>query len=191
MHEGTSWFKRQCNGAYAEWLLYAISFAESSFFPMPPDPILISLNVFNRDKIFRYALFCTLTSVAGGFLGYFIGAELFSSIGVHILSAYSYEERFFTLIKQFNEWAFWIIALKGLTPIPFKLVTIASGVAGVPLLTFGAASVLARGFRFTLIAILCYFYGNEVKTFINKYQKTSIILLIGVTILGFILLFFV
>lgn len=186
-----SWILRQADSKYAELILYTISFCESSFFPLPPDPILISLCSLHKKKIARYFILCTIASLVGGLLGYFIGYELFDTFGKMILSAYSYEEQFFKIVKQFNNWAFWIIALKGLTPIPFKIITIASGVAHVNLFTFITASFIARSFRFLLVAVLCYFYGDYVKIILEKYQKTALTLLIGVTILGFILLFFV
>lgn len=190
-NKNTSWIMRQASGKYAETVLYAISFAESSFFPLPPDPILISLCVLNKEKIIRYTILCTLFSVIGGILGYFIGYSLFDSFGRKILAFYNYETKFAQVTTQFNKWAFWIIALKGLTPIPFKIITIASGVSHVKIFTFLVASIIARSFRFIVVATLCYFWGSEVKGILEKYQKTSLIAILGVTFLGIILLFFI
>lgn len=184
----TSWYNGKIKSKYLENILYIISFAESSFFPLPPDPILISICIKNRDKIFRYTFFCMISSVIGGFLGYFIGLTLFDAFGEKILKLYAYENTFNNIVKQFHNYAFIIISLKGLTPIPFKIVTIASGVARVDLLTFLLASIISRSFRFFSLAGICYFFSDKVKSIFEKNKFISIFAIILVTILGFIIL---
>lgn len=186
-----SFIERIASHKYSEYIMYLISFSESSFFPLPPDPILISLSVINKNKIYRYVALCIISSVVGGILGYIIGSQLFSTFGVKILSMYKCEKQFFSIVQQFNEFAFLIISLKGLTPIPFKIITIASGVAHVPFHTFLIASIIARGSRFLVVGLVCHYWGDTAKHIIEKYQKTSIFLLIFITILGCFLIFFI
>lgn len=183
-----SWYNEKIKSKYLENILYIISFAESSFFPLPPDPILISLCIKNRDKIFRYTFFCMISSVIGGFLGYFIGFSFFEAFGEKILKAYSYGNTFNNIVEQFHNYAFILISLKGLTPIPFKIVTIASGVAKIDLLTFLLASIIARSIRFFSLAIICYFFADKVKSIFEKNKFISIITIILMTILGFVIL---
>ena len=140
-------------------VLAIVAFVESSFFPIPPDPLYIAMLVADRTKAWRLAIICTLSSVIGGVFGYYIGYALYESIGSWILQTYGLTHAFEQLQHDFNEWGFWIVALKGLTPIPYKIVTIASGVAKLNMATFIMASVIARGFRFFMLAGLFYLFG--------------------------------
>jgi len=178
--------------AYAERpnairMLMVISFAESSFFPLPPDPLLIAMVIGNPKEAWRLAFMCTLSSVIGGILGYYIGFAFYESLGVWIINTYGLEESFQKFKQGFNEWGFWIIALKGLTPIPYKLVTISSGVARFDLGEFLLASVIARGFRFfslTGVIILC---GPKLKTYIEKNLTLLTTIGLGALVVGFVL----
>ena len=114
----------------ALWIMGAVSFAESSFFPIPPDVMLIPMSLARPDRAYRYALWCTLTSVAGGVLGYAIGALLYDSVGALVIRLYNMGDKVDAFRAAYAQWGAWIILLKGLTPIPYKLVTITSGFAG-------------------------------------------------------------
>ena len=171
----------------ALWVLIAVSFAESSFFPIPPDPLYIAMLV-NKPKSGWYlALICTVTSVIGGFLGYYIGYALYESVGQWIISSFGAEKGFASMLESFNRHAFLIIALKGLTPIPYKIVTITAGVAHVDLLTFFIASIIARGFRFFSLAAFLWFFPGT-KDFIERHLTAVTIAAIVILILGFVVI---
>lgn len=165
----------------ALWALAAVSFAESSFFPIPPDVMLIPMVVAQRAKAWLIAGVCTVASVAGGFLGYAIGYYLFETVGLWVINLYGLQDAAHQFQQQFAEYGLWIILIKGLTPIPYKIVTIASGAAHFDLLTFAAASVVTRGARFYLVATLLYFFGEPIRGFIEKHLTlvtTAAVLLI-------------
>lgn len=152
----------------AEWWLAGISFAESSFFPVPPDALLIPMILARPERAWRLAFICTLASVAGGLLGYCIGYALFEQLAGPLIRFYGYGEKFDAFKHMYAEWGLWVILIKGMTPIPFKIVTIASGAAGYSLAAFVAACVVTRGARFFLIAALLRRFGEPVKVFIEK-----------------------
>ena len=152
----------------ALWILAAVSFAESSFFPIPPDIMLIPMVLANRQRAWLFATVCTLASVAGGFLGYAIGFYLFETAGKWVIDLYGLQKAFEGFQHQFQEWGLWVILIKGLTPIPYKIVTIASGAAHFDLATFGIASLITRGGRFFLVAGLLYFVGEPIRAFVEK-----------------------
>ncbi len=149
------------------WLNF-IAFIESSFFPFPPDPLYIAMILKQREKAWFIALQCTISSVLGGMLGYLIGYALYESVGLWIIDTYGLEASFANFQKQFDKWGFWIIALKGLTPIPYKIVTISSGLAGFDFTSFLIASLIARGTRFFMLAALLRYFGAEVKEYLDK-----------------------
>src|SRR4029077_3978366 len=148
--------------------LGVVSFLESSFFPIPPDVMLIPMVLANRAKAFRIALVCTVCSVLGGLLGYAIGYYFFETIGEWVVRTYGLQAGLEKFRAGFQEWGIWIILIKGLTPIPYKLVTIASGAAHFDLFTFVWASILTGGIRFFLVAALLSIYGEPVRAFIEK-----------------------
>lgn len=172
----SSWIRRLYDWALqtaatpkAAWIVNLVSFAESSFFPLPPDLMLIPMILADRTKAWWLATSCTITSVLGGIVGYAIGYFLFETIGEWIIQTYHLQDSFARFQTDFQAWGFWLIVLKGLTPIPFKLVTIASGVAGLNLLPFIVASIIARSFRFFLLAGLLWFFGDWARIFIERY----------------------
>ena len=175
------WVIRLSEHPKSLWALAGVSFVESSFFPIPPDIMLIPMILAQRAKAWLIAGVCTIASVAGGFLGYAIGYFFFETYGQWLIDFYGLQGGFAQFQKQFNEWGLWIILIKGMTPIPYKLVTIASGAAHFDLLTFGAASLLTRGLRFYLVAALLYVFGEPIRTFIEKHLTlvtTAFVLLI-------------
>src|SRR5437879_11424622 len=150
------------SGPNALTALLIISFAESSFFPIPPDILLIPMILARPREAFRLAALCTLASVIGGLVGYAIGYFLFDAIGRPILEMHHAMDRYDALKAGFDEWGVWIIILKGMTPIPYKLITIASGVAHFDLGLFIAASIVSRSLRFFLFAALLLQFGDAV-----------------------------
>ncbi len=162
------WVIRMSEHPKSLWALSGVSFAESSFFPIPPDVMLIPMIIAQRAKAWLIAGVCTIASVAGGFFGYAIGFFFFETAGKWVIEAYGLQGGFAEYQEQFNKWGLWIILIKGMTPIPYKLVTIASGAAQFDLLVFGVASVVTRGLRFYLVAVLLYFFGEPIRHFIEK-----------------------
>jgi membrane protein YqaA with SNARE-associated domain len=155
-------------GPYAPAWLAAIAFAESSFFPIPPDVLLIPMALARPDRAWRLAGICTVASVIGGAFGYLIGYALFDILAVPLLHFYHYEAAFERFRQTYAEWGLWVILIKGLTPIPFKIVTIASGAARFNFPLFIAACIVTRGGRFFLVATLLHYFGEPVRTFIER-----------------------
>ena len=145
---------------YALWILAAVSFAESSFFPIPPDIMLLPMSLARPKKAWWFATVCTIASVAGGVVGYAIGALLYDSVGQWLINLYGLSDKVETFRASYAEWGAVIILLKGLTPIPYKLVTITSGFAGYNIWLFILCSIVARGGRFFVVAVLLNRYGD-------------------------------
>ena len=141
---------------------------ESSIFPIPPDIMLIPMIIADRTKAWFLAFTCSLSSISGGLVGYAIGYYLFESIGIWIIEKYSLESAFTNFQSLFQEYGFWIIVLKGVTPIPFKIVAIAAGATGLNIWQFLLASTISRSIRFFMLATCLYFLGDQAKEFIHK-----------------------
>jgi len=152
----------------ASWILGGVSFAESSFFPVPPDAMLIPMALARPDKAYFYAALCTITSVLGGLLGYFIGAVLYDSVGAWLISLYGYGTQVEAFREAYAHWGAAIILIKGLTPIPYKIVTITSGFAGYNLLWFFVLSIITRGARFFLVAFLINRFGDRARAILEE-----------------------
>jgi membrane protein YqaA with SNARE-associated domain len=152
----------------AGWWLALIAFAEASFFPIPPDVMLMPMALAKPRSAWRFAAICTAASVAGGALGYLIGFAVFDQIARPILNVYGYGAAYAAFQAKFQEYGLWIILVKGLTPIPYKIVTIAAGAAKFDFSLFMMASVLTRGTRFFLVATLLHFFGDAVRDFIER-----------------------
>ncbi len=153
---------------HALWALAAVAFIESSVFPIPPDVLIIPMVLAARDQALRIAIVATVASVLGGLLGYAIGAGLYESLGRPILEFYGQMDRFETFQDTYNEWGAWIVAGAGLTPFPYKVITIASGVTGLDLTVFTVASALSRGARFALEVGLLWWLGPPIRVFIER-----------------------
>ena len=166
--------------------LGVISFLESSIFPIPPDVMLIPMVLANRTKAFKIALVCTICSVLGGLLGYAIGYYFFETIGAWVVKTYGLQAGLERFREQFAHWGTWVILIKGLTPIPYKLVTIASGAAHFDLFTFVWASIVTRGARFFIVAALLWKYGEPIRAFIEKRLTLVTWLFLIVLIGGFV-----
>jgi membrane protein YqaA with SNARE-associated domain len=173
---------------YAIGALILVAFAEASFLPLPPDLLLIPAILAQPRRAFLFAAICTLASVTGGFFGYAIGYFLFAAIGRPVLEFYHAMDRYEVLKAAFAQWGVWIILLKGLTPIPFKLLTITSGVAHFNLVAFGLASLASRGLRFFLLAALLWRFGTPVRAFIERRLLLVTSLIAAAIVGGFLLL---
>ena len=171
---------------YALWLMGFVSFVESSFFPIPPDTMLIPMSLARPDKAWTYATLCTITSVAGGVLGYFIGAYLYDTVGHWLISLYGYGDKVEAFREAYARWGTVIILLKGLTPIPYKIVTITSGFAGYNIWMFILCSFVARGMRFYLTAFLLNRYGAQVRHIIEKRLTFWFTVSVGVLVVGIV-----
>jgi membrane protein YqaA with SNARE-associated domain len=165
------WTMRMAGHRRAMPALFAVSFAESSFFPIPPDVMVVPMVLADRTKAFWIAFVCTAGSVLGALAGYAIGALLFDTVGRPLVEFYGYGEAFEDFTGRYNEWGAWIVAGAALTPFPYKVITIASGVAGLDLWVFVISSILARGLRFFLEAALLWRFGPPIRDFIEGNLK--------------------
>jgi len=164
-----NWTLEKAQHKNAKWYLSLISFAESSFFPIPPDILLIPMALASKANALFYAFICTLFSVLGGILGYVIGYFFYNSVGIYIVDFYHLENSFNIFESYYKEFGILIVLGAGITPFPYKFITIASGVFGLNIFLFIIVSIIGRGLRFYLIAILLYFFGEKIKLFIDKY----------------------
>jgi membrane protein YqaA with SNARE-associated domain len=152
----------------AGWWLALVAFTEASCFPIPPDALLIPMALARPQRAWQLALICTIASVCGGALGYYIGFAVFNQLARPVIEFYGYGAKFAAFQAMYAEWGVWVILIKGLTPIPYKIVTIASGAAKFNFWVFMAASVATRGARFFIVATLLHFWGERVKEFIER-----------------------
>ena len=164
-----NWTLEKAQHKNAKWYLSLISFAESSFFPIPPDILLIPMALASKARALFYAFICTLFSVLGGILGYAIGYFFYNSVGIYIVDFYHLENSFNIFENYYKEFGILIVLGAGITPFPYKFITIASGVFGLNIFLFIIVSIIGRGLRFYLIAILLYFFGEKIKLIIDKY----------------------
>ena len=176
-----NWTLKKAQHKNAKWYLSLISFAESSFFPIPPDILLIPMALASKANALFYAFICTLFSVLGGILGYAIGYFFYNSVGIYIVDFYHLENSFSVFESYYKEFGILIVLGAGITPFPYKFITIASGVFGLNIFMFIVVSIIGRGLRFYLIAILLYFFGERIKLIIDNYFNI-------LTIMFFILL---
>ena len=182
------WTMEKSNDPKAPWFLAIISFSESSFFPIPPDIILIPMVLANRIKAWIYASICTISSVFGGILGYCIGYFFYNSIGTMIVQYYSLENLFNNFESNYNEYGILIVLGAGFTPFPFKFITIASGLFSLNLPLFIGVALFARGLRFFLVAGLIKFFGNFIKNLIDRYFNIFTVIFFLLLIGSFILI---
>jgi membrane protein YqaA with SNARE-associated domain len=180
------WTMSLARTRHAERALAGVSFAESSFFPIPPDVLLIPMVLSDRLKWLRYAFICTIASVAGALLGYLIGALLYETVGQRILAFYNAEEAFGRLQDWYDTWGGWGVLFAAVTPFPYKVLTIFSGFAALDIAIFVIVSVIGRGLRFFLVAGLLYVVGEPIRHFIEKHLNLLFILFMVLLIGGFV-----
>ena len=183
------WCVRAADKPYALWVLGAVAFAESSFFPVPPDIMLLPMSLAQPKRAWLYASVCTAASVLGGVLGYAIGALLYDSLGHWLITLYGLGDKVETFRASYAEWGAVIILLKGLTPIPYKLVTITSGFAGYNIWLFILFSIITRGGRFFIAAILLNRYGEWIRVRVEQNLALAVTSLAIVLVAGFIIAF--
>lgn len=174
-----NWTIRLAGHRHATAALFAVSFAESSVFPVPPDAMLVPMILANPRKAWLFAGVCTLASVLGGIVGYGIGYFLYDALGRPILELYGQQDQIESAITWYQKWGTLIVAAKGFTPIPYKVVTITSGFAHLDIWAFILASIVSRIPRFFLVAALLRRYGDPIRAFIEKrlYLVTMLFLL--------------
>lgn len=189
------WVLHWADTPYGPAALFLLAFAESSFFPIPPDALLIALVLGATNKAFRLALNCTVASVLGALLGYTIGHFLwwtpsneFTSIAIFFFNNIPgfTEKLFFDVQKMYDEYNFWIVFTAGFTPIPYKVITISAGAFSINLIMFILASVISRGARFFLVAFLIWKFGPQIKSFIDRYFNWLAIAFTVLLIGGFV-----
>jgi len=183
-----SWVESLAAKPFAGWALFLIAFAESSFFPIPPDVLLIALAVVLPSKAFRYASICSIGSVLGGMLGYLLGVEFYDLIGRPIIQFYGVEHQYNEVQGLYEKNAFLSIAIAGFTPIPYKVFTIAAGAFHIPFLTLVTASLISRSLRFFLVAALFFWFGPPIKSLIDKYFEWLTLAFIVLLVLGFVVI---
>ena len=171
---------------HAMWTMGAVAFAESSFFPVPPDVMLIPMSLARPERAYVLALWCTIASVVGGLVGYSIGALLYDSVGAWLIHLYGYGDKVAAFRAAYAQWGALIILLKGLTPIPYKVVTITSGFAGYNLVLFVLFSVLTRGARFFVLAFVLHRYGAQAREIIEKRLGLWVLLGVAVIVIGIV-----
>jgi membrane protein YqaA with SNARE-associated domain len=179
------WVLHWSETPYGPWALLILAFMESSFFPIPPDVLLIALALGMPKRSFRFALMCTVGSVFGGMLGYFIGVSFFDLIGQRILEFYGALDKFAEVQKLYNQYGVWMVGIAGFTPIPYKVFTIASGVFRMEFVPFVLVSFFTRAARFFLVAGLIWKFGTTIKNFIDKYFDVLSIAFVIILLLGF------
>ncbi|MCV2889945.1 YqaA family protein [Ruegeria aquimaris] len=171
----------------AMWVLALVAFLESSVFPIPPDLLMIPMILARPSRAWAIALVALVASVLGGLLGYAIGAFFYESIGAPILQAMGKAEAMEAFNTRFNDFGFWAVLTAGVTPFPYKVITIMSGWTGMPLTTFVATSILARALRFFLVAALLWKFGAPVRDFIEKRLGLVLTVFMALLIGGFLL----
>lgn len=172
---------------YAVPALFVLAFAESSFFPVPPDVLLIALAISVPRNAFYYALMCSIGSVVGGMVGYLIGYAFMDVVGYRIVQFYGFADKWALVGNLYNQYAAWAVGIAGFTPIPYKVFTIAGGAFKIDFFIFILASVVSRSARFFIVAALIYKFGPPIRTFIDKYFNILAIVFVVLLIGGFIL----
>ena len=180
-----SWVLRWAETPHGSWALFLLAFSESSFFPVPPDVLLIALAVSIPKKSFKYALICTAGSLMGGCLGYLIGWQFMITIGENIIQLYGLTHKMQYIKDLYMQYDAWAIGIAGFTPIPYKVFTISAGAFDINFTVFVIASAISRAARFFLVAWLIYIFGPKIKIFIDKYFNILAITFVVLLVAGF------
>jgi membrane protein YqaA with SNARE-associated domain len=173
---------------YGTWALFLLALSESSFFPIPPDVLLIALAVAIPEKSFKYALICSVGSVLGGCLGYLIGWQFMTSIGERIISFYGLNQKVAYIAELYSAYDAWAIGIAGFTPIPYKVFTISAGAFKINFWVFLLASIVSRSARFFLVGGLIYIFGSQIKSFIDRYFDLLAIAFTVLLVAGFVII---
>ncbi|PIE75404.1 MAG: cytochrome B [Deltaproteobacteria bacterium] len=185
-----NWVLGWAESKWGSYALFFLAFAESSFFPVPPDVLLLALCAGKPSKSFFYSFLCSAGSVFGGIFGYFIGLEFMDVIGKKIISAYGFEEKMAKIGELYQQYDAWAVSIAGFTPVPYKVFTIAAGIFEISLPVFIIASLFSRSLRFFIQGTLIYFFGEKIKSFIDKYFNILVVLFVVLLVAGFVLIKF-
>jgi len=185
-----SWVLHWAETPYGSWALFLLALSESSFFPVPPDVLLIALAVSIPKKSFKYALICTAGSLIGGCLGYLIGWQFMITVGEKIIQFYGLTHKMQYIKDLYMQYDAWAIGIAGFTPIPYKVFTISAGAFDINFTVFIIASAVSRAARFFLVAWLIYLFGPKIKTFIDKYFNILAITFVVLLVAGFAIIKF-
>ncbi len=182
------WVLHWSETPYGAWALFILAFSESSFFPLPPDVLLIALAVGKPEKSMKFAAVCTLGSVLGGMLGYLIGWQFMAAIGERIVGFYGLTDKVDYIEVLYNRYDAWAVGIAGFTPIPYKVFTIAAGAFKISFVVFIVASTVSRSARFFLVGGLIYFFGPGIQAFIDKYFNLLAVVFTVLLVGSFVLL---
>ena len=182
------WVLRWAETPYGTWALFFLAFCESSFFPIPPDVLLIALSLALPRKALKYALVCSAGSLLGGCFGYFIGWQFMATVGDPIIRFYGLTEKFEYIRALYSRYDAWAVGIAGLTPIPYKVFTITAGAFRINFIVFLIASAVSRSARFFAVAGLIYLFGPKIQPFIDRYFNALAIAFVILLILGFVLI---
>jgi membrane protein YqaA with SNARE-associated domain len=182
------WVLRWAETPYGTWALFILAFCESSFFPIPPDVLLIALSLALPRKALKYALVCSAGSLLGGCFGYFIGWQFMASVGDPIIRFYGLTEKYEYIRALYRQYDAWAVGIAGLTPIPYKVFTITAGAFRINFIVFLIASAVSRSARFFAVAGLIYLFGPKIQPFIDRYFNALAIAFVILLILGFVLI---
>lgn len=181
------WVWRMAETEGAMKVLFLVSLAESVFFPIPPDLLLIPMALAQQKKAFRIAGICLIASVIGGAIGYFIGAFFMDTIGMSIVNFYGLTDQYLVVQEWYEKYNAWVVAVAGLTPIPYKLCTLTAGAFHVNFYIFFVMSFLSRGLRFFVVAGLIYLFGHKIRYFLEKRLDLVFVLCMVLVVIGFIM----
>lgn len=180
------WVLKWAHTPYGGLALFVLAFAESSFFPIPPDVLLMALAISVPARAFRFALICSIGSVAGGVFGYMIGYYFMDFIGLRVIELYGFSEKYEYVQELYRNYDAWVVAIAGFTPIPYKVFTISAGAFKINFPVFIAVSAISRAARFFILAGIIWKYGEHIKGFIDKYFNLITIVFTILLILGFV-----
>ncbi len=184
------WVLHWAETPYGTWALFALAFCESSFFPIPPDVLLITLSVVLPKKSLRYALVCSVGSILGGCFGYLIGWQFMATVGDAIIRFYGLTDKYEYIQQLYSLYDAWVVGIAGFTPIPYKVFTITAGAFRINFIVFLLASAVSRSARFFIVGGLIYLFGPKIHSFIERYFNALAIIFIILLILGFVLIKF-
>jgi len=185
------WILHWAETPYGSWALFLLAFAESSFFPIPPDPLLIALAVARPRSALKFALVCSIGSVLGGCFGYLIGWQFMAAIGDRIVALYGLTEKVAYIEAMYNQYDAWAVAIAGFTPIPYKVFTIAAGAFKINFPVFVIASMLSRSARFFIVGGLIRVFGEKIQAVIEKYFDILVVVFTILLIGGFVVIKYV
>ncbi len=185
-HSLLAWVWRMAETEGALKVLFLVSLAESVFFPIPPDLLLIPMALAQQKKAFRIAAVCLVASVLGGAIGYFVGAFFMDTIGMSIVNFYGLADQYLVVQAWYEKYNAWVVAVAGLTPIPYKLCTLTAGAFHVNFYVFFIMSVLSRGLRFFVVAGLIYLFGHKIRYFLEKRLELVFVTCMALVVLGFV-----